>query len=329
MSISVRFLGSVASFTNEAATNFFSRVPTSSTIQYISTSSTKMIFEMVGSGEVPYGVVPVESSNHGTLPMYLESLLKCSKNVCIVGETIEREQHCLCALPGVTESSITRVVSHPIILDDCSIFIDAMSTRTGKKIETASSNDSAAASRQLRESGDTNTAVICNREAASHYGLNVLSGSVGNDRNSETRYIIIANTAADPLNIAPQTRSPSDKIKASLTLSIKNGPGALFKMISCFSLRDINIFKIESRPSSAAIGLNDSVGCVFRHWDMIFFIDYEVSVNQATNEALLANLGEYCDWVCTLGEYRQFAQQSATITEPANWNNMLDIIATA
>jgi prephenate dehydratase len=329
MSITVGFLGSDGSFTNKAASNFFGRIPFSSQIDYHANPSSKVIFEQVGNGTLSYGVVPVESSNHGTLPMYLESLLNYSENIRIVVETIEREYHCLCAPSNVVESSITRIISHPIILEDCSIFINALSTRFGNSIEVCGSNDSAAACKELNTSGDGHTAVICTREAASLYGLKVLSQSVGNDRNSETRYIVIANFSIDPLNIASQSRSSNDKVRASIILLIKNTFGSFFKMILCFGLRDINILKIESRPSSAAIGLKGNVGSVFRHWDMIFFIDYEVSDNEETAAALLANLGEYCDWIRTLGEYKQFSQQYATVTEIADWNTMLDILATA
>ena len=330
MSITVGFQGSEGSFTNKAATNFFGSLPNSSNIEFSSAPTCRAIFELVSSGKLSYGVLPVESSNHGTMPMYLESLLKHSQSVRIVGETIEREHHCLCVQPGTTEATISRIISHPIILEDCNVFIDALSARHGVDIEQSTANDSAAACKLLSTGGpNNNTAVICTRDAAALYGMSVLSQNVGNDRNSETRYIIIAYAAGDALEIAKLSQNTNEKVKGSLTLSIKNSAGSMFKMMSCFSLRDINILKIESRPSSAAIGLNDSVGSVFRHWDMVFFIDYEVSEDTAKNAALWANLEEYCDWARPLGEYKQFGQQQATITEMANWSTMLDILSTA
>lgn len=330
MSITVGFQGSEGSFTHKAATNFFSGIPNSAGVQFSSVPTCKTVFGLVSSGELSYGVIPVESSNHGTLPMYLETLLKHSSGVRIVGETIEREHHCLCALPGTAESSISRVISHPIILEDCSDFIEALSSRSGVTIAQVSSSDSAAACKQLCSEGPLdNTAVICTRDAAGLYGLSILSQSIGNDRNSETRYIIIANGNCDALEIGNVSQSADLRMKGSLILSIKNSTGSMFKMMACFSLRDINIFKIESRPSSAAIGLNDSVGSVFKHWDTVFFIDYEVSQDAAKHAALWSNLKEYCDWTLPLGEYRQFGQQQATVTELANWDSMLDILATA
>lgn len=331
MSITVGFQGSDCSFTNKAALSFFGRTPNSAVIQYSSVPSCRTIFEHVASGKLSYGVLPVESSSHGTMPMYLETLLKHSQDVRIVGETIEREHQCLCAQAGTTEASITRIISHPVILEDCSIFIDALAARSGLSIEQCAASDSAAACMQLCAAGPcTSAAVICSREAATLHGLQILSQSVGNDRNSETRYIIIANAAGDALEVAGATgQHPDEKLKGSLTLSIKNAPGSMFKMMSCFSLRDINVLKIESRPSSVAIGLNDSVGSVFRHWDTIFFVDYEVSQDAVVNAAFWNNLHEYCDWARPLGEYKKFGQQHATITERVDWNTMVDILATA
>jgi prephenate dehydratase len=343
MSITVGFQGSEGSFTNKAATNFFGDIPDSSPIEYSSVATCKRIFEQVEGGILSYGVIPVESSSHGTMPMYLEALLKHSENVRIVGETIEREHHCLCAHAGATEATISRIISHPIILEDCSVFIAVLEARSGTPIEQVPVTDSAAACRQLcAEVANTppsaSSAALCTREAAALYGLTVLSQSVGNDRNSETRYIIIASadtasSTSDMMNkISKLKRSPNEKVKGSLTLSIKNSPGSMFKMISCFSLRDFNILKIESRPASAAIGLNGSAGSsVFRHWDMVFFIDYEVSENEANNSALWANLREYCDWARPLGEYNQSGQQQddITVTDAADWDSMLDIVATA
>ena len=103
-------------------------------------------------------------------------------------------------------------------------------------------------------------------------------------------------------------------------------------MTSCFALRDINVYKVETRPSNTAIGLQDlpssPPGSRFKHWDLIFFIDYQPSDSDAVNQALLSNLTEYCVWVRPLGIYRQFGQRQ-TITEPSNWSNMVDILATA
>lgn len=258
------------------------------------------------------------------------------------------ETYCLSMNPSssplTTEDNLSRVISHSTILEDSSDYFDALDIKRISQglpiIERIPAVDSAAACKTLLSMSDSSgTAVICCREAAELYNLNIIAPSIGNDRNSETRYLIIAKYSEqqfnDPLNLAIDNQSLTtqrENVKSTLTLSLKNVSGAMFRMISCFALRDINVYKVETRPSNTAIGLQDlptsSPGSRFKHWDLIFFIDYQPSDQNSINEALLSNLSEYSAWVRPLGTYRQFGQRQ-TITEPSNWSNMVDILATA
>jgi chorismate mutase / prephenate dehydratase len=179
------------------------------------------------------------------------------------------------------------------------------------------------------------TAVVCCREAAELYKLNVVAPSISNDQNSETRYLIIAKFSdgfIDPLRLGVSLipSQVSENLKATLALALKNIPSAMFRMTSCFAFRSMNLYKIETRPSSTAIGLDGipSSPTRFQHWDVIFFIDYQPSDQAEVNEALMKNLEEFSVWVRPLGVYRQFGQRQ-TITAPSEWSNMVDILATA
>lgn len=257
------------------------------------------------------------------------------------------ETYCLsmnpASLPLTSDENITRVISHSTILDDSSDYFDALDTKRVSQglpvIERIPAVDSAAACKMLLSMPDsTGTAVICCQEAAELYNLSIVSPSIGNDRNSETRYLVVAQNVneqfVDPLTLAFEPQSIStqrENVKSTLALSLKNVSGAMFRMISCFALRDLNVYKVETRPSSTAIGLQGLPtvpGSRFKHWDLIFFIDYQPSDQNAINEALNHNLNEYSVWVRSLGIYRQYGQRQ-TITEPSNWSNMVDILATA
>jgi prephenate dehydratase len=263
-------------------------------------------------------------------------LLKHSDKVRIIGETVEKEVFCLCTYGNVALELICEVVSHPTILEDCSEYLDFLDGKhsSGQRIKRTLSITSATACISLVSMPDrSGVAVICSAEAAAYYGLTVLSHGIGNDRNSESRYIIVAQYgeagSIDPLRICDITNG-SDSYKATLSLSLKNIPGAMFRMTSCFAMRDLNIYKVETRPASTAIGLKGipANSNRFVHWDLVFFIDYEPSDVTDVNENLIRNLGEYCLWVRPLGVYRQHGQ-GQTITEPSEWSQMVDILATA
>jgi prephenate dehydratase len=248
------------------------------------------------------------------------------------------EKYCLSvSYPSVSEDSLSRVISHPTILEDCSDFFDSLDRKRALQglspIERIPAIDSAAACKTLVTLPDsTGTGVVCCQEAAELYNLRVIAPSIGNDRNSETRYLIMAKFSqgfVDPFGLSCATTSRDD-LKATISLSLKNIAGAMFRMTSCFALRDLNVYKVETRPSSAAIGLQgvQASGDRFKHWDLIFFIDYQPSDHEAINEALRRNLEEYSVWVVDLGVYRQYGQRQTT-TEPSEWTNMVDILATA
>jgi prephenate dehydratase len=166
----------------------------------------------------------------------------------------------------------------------------------------------------------------------------------------QTRYVVlarritgsaegtVAGTVHDPLQIAPVAPVVDDLFtaatrcahKASIALGLRNTSGALFKMASCFALRDLNIVKIESRPSSVASKLRFSsvekspLAAGAKHWDLIYFIDYTPSPHAETNRALLNNLQEYCLWIRELGYYAPGLHAIEVV--PSEWSQIIDVI---
>lgn len=148
----------------------------------------------------------------------------------------------------------------------------------------------------------------------------------------------------DPLNIAepmPSARAQSGNKfvpplisskagrKSSIALALRNIPGAIFKMSSCFAFREIDITKIESRPATVAMQLNfaspEDRPFTQRHWDLIFYIDFVPSDQQEVNEALFRNMQEYCLWYRVLGSYRSGLNNVAI--QPSEWTTMVDTLS--
>jgi len=230
--------------------------------------------------------------------------------------------------------------------------------------------NSADACEQVVQAGAKTLASIASVEAASSYGLQILARHVGDDENAQSRYIVIAavdtdvsssspsesesgsapssrqNRVIDPLNLRhqilanvivitrrpPTIPSPNLPRKRSLVLFMRNAPGAIFRMSSCFALRDIDIIKMESRPSTTAMNLNLGVrldhplhsvrgdgGSVARHWNQIFYVDFTPSTLPEVNAALLGNLREYALYLRELGDYCA-AREDDVRAKPAQWS---------
>ena len=132
------------------------------------------------------------------------------------------------------------------------------------------------------------------------------------------------------------TGKPTTAMKSTIALALRNVPGAIFKMTSCFAFRNIDINKIESRPATTAMHLNNMNNnkniavshsendrpFTQRHWDLVFFIDFEPSDDAQVNQALRSNLLEYAQWLRELGTFRSGLQGAEA--EPADWSTMVD-----
>jgi prephenate dehydratase len=117
--------------------------------------------------------------------------------------------------------------------------------------------------------------------------------------------------------------------KASIAVSMRNLPGAIFKMTSCFALRDIDILKMETRPATTAMCLPnmpaESRPFTHKHWNLIFYIDYTPSVHKEVNLALLRNLQEFCLFVRELGSY--VAGLSDVVAHRPDWQQVKDVMS--
>ncbi len=118
----------------------------------------------------------------------------------------------------------------------------------------------------------------------------------------------------------PSNRTRTARVKCTFALAMRNIPGAIFKMSSCFAFRNLDINRIESRPATLTMNLQSGDSAhpfTKRHWDLVFFIDFEPSTDAAVNHALRNNLMDYCEWVKELGTYRSDLQ--IVDVEPCSW----------
>lgn len=244
-----------------------------SDIETVPSENFDVLFARVENGEAQYAMVPIENTLAGSI--YQNYDLLAQHNLHIVGEEILHVQHFLIAAEGVAFEDIKTVISQPPALAQCEHYIQ----KHGWEREAA--YDTAGSVKLLKASGRRDAAAIAPRRAASVYGMNILVENIEDNPENYTRFVVLGR---EPIEPAPP-------YKTSIVFTLKNMPGALFKALSVFALRDIDLTKIESRPIPGS------------PWEYSFYLDFSESVYQERGERALDHLGEITTTLRVLGSY--------------------------
>mmetsp|Transcript_1353 Transcript_1353/g.2910 ORF Transcript_1353/g.2910 Transcript_1353/m.2910 type:complete len:348 (-) Transcript_1353:137-1180(-) len=320
--------GDVGSLAHIAAVRFFESCPA---VRLKGVRSFSNVFDAVTSEEASYGVVPIENSASGTLHSTYDLLFKHDVTIC--SELGVRERYCLCARPGGGLADVRRVLSHPGILEACSGFIESRWSReSGVDLVPMFSTTEAACRASTGESDGVFAAAVATREAATHRALTVLAEDIGNDTLLETRYIVIcrrSSCGSISLRPAPFPQDITEPLqKRSACFALANEPGAIFKLLSCWALRGINILKLETRPLGAGHrvpqGLPAGLG---RLWEYLFYVEYAVpaAYTEEANKRLWEALEEFSLWQRDFGTYPSMVTQAAR--QSRSWPEMVDLMA--
>ena len=195
------------------------------------------VFEAVEGGAVGRAVVPIENAVFGSVRVNYDHLR--THAVTIIGELQLRIHHCLMAPEGATIDGLEVVRSHQQALGQCRDWLRAHVPGATPE----ATPDTAGAARAVGEAGATTTAAVASRRAAERYGLDVLAEGLQDNDQNFTRFLVLApaDTDASPVG--------SGEPKTSITFVLQdNVPGALFKSLAVFALRELDLAKIESRP---------------------------------------------------------------------------------
>lgn len=143
--------------------------------------------------------------------------------------------------------------------------------------------DTAGAVKNLKASGARDAAAIASTQAAIDYDLEILQARIENNHENYTRFLVVAKEVAQP----------EEPAKTSIVFALKDVPGALFKCLSVFALRDLNLLKIESRPLDG------------KPWAYAFYLDFEGHLGMEPCVRAIDDLRETATFVKILGAYRQ------------------------
>jgi prephenate dehydratase len=269
---SVAFQGELGAFSFSAARKLLGN-----NIRAIPCVRFEDVFQTVASGAASHAVIPIENTLHGSVHENYDHLLHYS--LPIIGETNIRISHQLIAMPNTRFRDIRRVFSHPVALNQCLGFFAKY-----KHIERVPFYDTAGSVKMLMEKHPEGSAAIASEQAAELYGGITLKRNIEDDRQNFTRFFLL--TKQD------KQRQGSGAWKTSLVFSTINAPGALFKAMACFALRDINLSKIESRPLRG------------KPWEYLFYVDL---IGHREDEAVknaITNLSEMTHLLHIFGSYQ-------------------------
>ncbi len=240
----------------------------------------EQVYRALTDGHIDAAMIPIENTLHGSVHENYDHLLKFE--LPIVAETSVRIVHNLIALPGVPFKSIRRVMSHPVALNQCRDFF-----ASNQQIESVPFYDTAGSVKMLAEEKPAATAAIASSLAAELYGCRILKRSIEDDRQNFTRFFLLRRPNAKPLASISTNRG----FKTSLVFTTRNTPGALFRALSAFALRDISLAKIESRPLRG------------KPWEYLFYLDLAGKLDDPRVQNALNHLREVADFHRVLGCY--------------------------
>jgi len=264
----VAFQGEIGAYSESAVYSFFGP-----SVEVKPCKNLSDVFESVEKGEVEYGVVPIENSIEGSVNQTYDLFMTHDLKVC--GETVIKIVHYLITNPKTTLGSIEVVYSHPQALAQCSSFLEKLGC------ELIPTYDTAGSVKMMKEKKLMNAGAIASERAAEVYGMKIIVREIADNPNNYTRFFVLSKNDS----------SPTGNDKTSIIFSTKHVPGALYRALEEFAIRNINLTKIESRPTKE------------KPWEYNFYLDFEGHRNEERCREALRGLERKSSFIKILGSY--------------------------
>ncbi len=270
----VAFQGEPGAYSEQAAFDFFGKGA-----QPIPRPSFDDVFDDVAAGKCDYGIVPVENSLGGSVHRNYDLFMR--HDLHIVGEVIVRIRWYLYTLAGVQLGDIKRVMSHWQALAQTERSLDKLLPNA----EREQVYDTAGSVKMLAEEQRRDTAAIAGIRARDLYGLPILVEGIEDDHTNFTRFIVLSRLSS------PAGAGQGMGKKTSIVFALHNEPGAIFKAVAVFALRNIDLSKIESRPLQGS------------PWHYLFYLDFAGDAEDENCRRAIEHLREFATILRVLGSY--------------------------
>lgn len=232
------------------------------------------VFRAVAAGEVDYGLVPVENSQAGSINDTYDLLRQ--HDLYVTGEVSHPVNHCLLCLPGQQLSDIKRVISHPQALAQSDAYLRELG------VEIVATYDTAGSAKMIREELLEGVAAVAAAGAAELYQLDILARGIQTIKDNHTRFIALGREPA------PRQAGAA---KTMIVMATAHQPGSLYRCLGMLAANNINLLKLESRPSRQ------------RAWEYVFYLDFEGHREDAHVRSALADLASHTVFCKVLGSF--------------------------
>lgn len=267
----VALLGEIGSFSEMAAQQYFN-----SDIDTLSCKSFEQIAEMVRLKRADFAVLPIENSHTGGINNVHDLLL--NENLFAIGELVLKIEHCLITHHGTKKEQIKKIYSHPQALAQCERYL----SDNFPNCEIIPVYNTAGSVKQIKEEADSDAAGIASSRAAEYYGMQIIERGIEDNSINYTRFLIFS----------PQKCYSELNNKSSIIFSVVSVPGAIYKCLKEFALREINLTRLESRPSKK------------KPWEYVFYMDFEKGLQEKVTEETLTELGKHTTFIKIIGTYK-------------------------
>ena len=264
--IKVSFQGERGAYSEAAARAFFKEE-----IETVPLTTFAEVLENTSNGDTEYAILPVENSIEGSGGESYDLLYSTSLNA--TGEIYHKIKHCLIGIGNLED--VETVYSHPQALGQCRKFIEK------NNFKTIPSYDTAGSVKIVKEKNQRDIAGIASKDAAQIHNLPIIAENIANNLNNYTRFLILSK------NETPET----GKDKTSIIFSIKHEPGSLFRIIENFYKKNVNLTKIESRPTKTST------------WEYNFYVDFEGHKSNQEISQMLGKIKQDTIFMKILGSY--------------------------
>ncbi|MGA0846549.1 MAG: prephenate dehydratase, partial [Luteolibacter sp.] len=271
--LSIAYLGPEGTWTHQAAIKKFGH-----SVHYSPQPGFAEVFDQVTRRLADYGVVPIENSTEGAVSHTLDLFVDSPLHIC--AQILLRIENCLMA--AIPREQIKTLYSHPQVFGQCRGWIQRSFPNAGL-VEVSSTTRAAEIARDRAAEG---AAALGGALAAELYGLNLLEDAIQDRATNTTRFLVIGE----------KTCPPTGKDRTSLLFAIQDKPGTLVKALQAFDHCQINLSKIESRPSKR------------RDWEYVFYVDLAGHCDDPPVAAAMQELERHCSMIKILGSYPDAAE---------------------
>jgi len=266
--LKIAYLGPAGSWSHQAAIKKFGH-----SVSYVAQANFAEVFDSVARRQVDYGVVPIENSTEGAVSHTLDLFVESPLHIC--AQILLRIDNCL--MSNVERDKITMLYSHPQVFGHCRNWL----LRNFPKAELVECSSTTKAAALAHANAHLGAAAMGGKLAAELNNLRILEESIQDRATNTTRFLVIGEKTC------PSTGSD----RTSILFSIKDRPGSLVSALKSFEDFQVNMSKIESRPSKQ------------KDWEYIFYVDLAGHCEDEKLKAALEDLEKHCSLVKVLGSY--------------------------